>query len=99
MKNFKCIDCGQEYDSRLEACPSCGCPSKYQQMPREENLSQDKTLQKRGRSIKKKLVFLSLSVFLTGVIVIGMISYPELSYKFKMARLEKNANKFKATLS
>lgn len=30
MIQFKCIDCGQEYDGNLKACPNCGCPTEYQ---------------------------------------------------------------------
>ncbi len=26
----KCVDCGQEYDGILKACPNCGCPTEYQ---------------------------------------------------------------------
>ena len=25
----KCIDCNQEFDDALSACPNCGCPTKF----------------------------------------------------------------------
>ena len=25
----KCIECGEMYDAKEEACPKCGCPSNY----------------------------------------------------------------------
>ena len=27
MPKYKCLDCGQEYNIVLEACPNCGCPT------------------------------------------------------------------------
>lgn len=39
----KCVDCGQEYDGILKACPNCGCPTEYQtkQISKEINCSQE----------------------------------------------------------
>lgn len=33
MAFIKCIDCGKIYDTGLEACPQCGCPTEQQQLP------------------------------------------------------------------
>lgn len=33
MAYVKCIDCGKIYDTGLEACPQCGCPTEQQQLP------------------------------------------------------------------
>ena len=30
MIQYKCINCNQEYDGKLEFCPNCGCPTEYQ---------------------------------------------------------------------
>jgi DNA-directed RNA polymerase subunit RPC12/RpoP len=43
---YKCIECGQEYNSEFSACPKCGCPTEYQtvqveQAPQETERSND----------------------------------------------------------
>ena len=51
MLKYKCIDCGQEYESELKACPNCGCPTEYQSIQVEQNQQesplQDNTFAKR----------------------------------------------------
>lgn len=59
MTKYRCIDCGQEYDGNLEACPNCGCPTKYQtihvnQKPKEEGSTPNKESQERNSSQSKK---------------------------------------------
>lgn len=33
MAYVKCSDCGKIYDTSLETCPQCGCPTEQQQLP------------------------------------------------------------------
>ena len=101
----KCSDCGQEYDGELEACPNCGCPSEYQvkqakKTPIETEVSHVKSHTPKKGSKNKKLILIVLPIIIiAGIVAVGMIYHHEHSYEYKMARLEKVATEFKATLA
>lgn len=45
MSRFKCIDCGQEFDTKFSFCPNCGCPSSSCQIIEEETTPNEETVQ------------------------------------------------------
>ena len=58
MAIINCIDCGKEYNSELNACPNCGCPTASQithaeQMPRQSSLIQNMEQHDENSSKKK----------------------------------------------
>ena len=100
---IRCCECNQEYDHELKACPNCGYPSERQtlhekQAQEEEDLPQDKSHYERNGSNKKKHLLIVLPILIAGVAVAGWLYYNAHSYERKMARFDKVATEFKATL-
>ena len=97
MTYLKCIDCEQKYDSRLDACPHCGCPTSAQTTSTEQTSRQ--TDSKKNNKGGKRLVLWLLPIIFGGIVAVGVVYYLGHSYEFKIARYEKNAIKYKASLN
>lgn len=103
MAIINCIDCGKGYDSELNACPNCGCPTASQithteQLPQQSTPIQNKEQLNENGSKKKKLILWILPIILSGIVAAGIIYYHGDSYGRKIAQFNKKANEFKATL-
>lgn len=100
MNIYKCPDCGQVYDNTHVTCPNCGCPTSRQfgQTQQVTELSHSNAQQNKKQYNKKILITILSSMIIVGIVAVRSVWYFEHSYKAKIARFEKKAKEFKATL-
>ena len=69
-----CVSCGQGLDSAAHFCPSCGRPSDEQLRPRSDETTPSSRKPNFLRSKLFKFVLLPVLVFLTFLIVVGILA-------------------------
>ncbi len=70
MALIKCIECGKEISDKAEACPHCGCPTKFSEDKTMEQYEINDDKDKKGKIKNKKI---KLWMIICGIITIFAI--------------------------
>ena len=87
MALIKCTECDKEFSDRAEACPNCGCPTEYNIIQEQNNLSLnnsvnlsdrgnvvESTIRENEKYLKKPKDKSKVVIMIIAAIFIGIIS-------------------------